>query len=112
MTIPGDCVVTASSCPAGWGVVVVARDPDSMAPDPESVLMQSKEGQHSPSMEKGVHFMSEGGGGHSVGHSTAEIIEVIIMHFYFNGHYNLLALFLRHNTTQQSVAALSAMKFS
>ena len=64
MTIPGDCVVTAvaSSCPAGWGVVVVARDPDSMAPD-SVVLMQSKEGQHSPSMEKGVHFMSEGVGG-------------------------------------------------
>ena len=110
MTIPGACVVTASSCPAGWGVVVVARDPDSMAPD-SVVLMQSKEGQHSPSMEKGMHFMSEGGGGHSVGHSTAEMIEVISIHFYFNGHYNLLALFLRHDTTQHSVAALSAMKF-
>ena len=81
VTIPGACVVTAvaSSCPAGWGVRVVASDPDSMAPDPESVLMQSKEGQHSPSMEKGVHFMSEGGGGHSVGHSTAEIIEVMLL---------------------------------
>ena len=75
VTIPGACVVSAvaSSCPAGWGVGVVASDPDSMAPD-SVVLMQSKEGQHSPSMEKGVHFMSEGGGGHSVGHSTAEII--------------------------------------
>ena len=56
---------------------MVARDPDSMTSDSE-VLMQSKDGQHSPSMLKGVHFMSEGGAGHSVGHSTAEIIQKIL----------------------------------